>query len=159
MAKEYWNQPQATAASFTPDGWFKTGDLGHKDSEGFIYIVDRVKDIIIREGENIPSIDVENAILKHPHMSECAAVAIKHPALGEEVSVLVAVKPGETLSEQELHEHVARELKPMWRLRFILVKSEEIVKNANGKLDKKIIRTIVQDAWDQRNAEKPKSKL
>ncbi|KAM0755698.1 AMP-dependent synthetase and ligase [Meredithblackwellia eburnea MCA 4105] len=146
-AKEYWNQPDATASAFTKDGWYRTGDIGYVDTEGFVYISDRLKDLIIRGGENIPSIDVESVILQDPGVSECAAVAIPHATLGEEVAILVARKPGAKVSSELLHKLAAKGLKPMWRPRFILVQDEEIVKNANGKLDKKIIRDFVRKAW------------
>ncbi|KAG8905780.1 hypothetical protein FRB99_008259 [Tulasnella sp. 403] len=94
VMKGYWKDPQATAKAITKDGWFRTGDIGYLDGEGFLYIKDRLKDIIIRGGENIDSTAVENAIYLDNRVADCAAVAVPDPKLGEQVAVLLAPKPG-----------------------------------------------------------------
>jgi long-chain acyl-CoA synthetase len=109
VAKGYWNNPEATAATFV-DGWLKTGDIARIDAEGFIYIVDRAKDMLIRGGENIYCIEVENVLYEHPAVMDAALVGIPHRELGEEPAAVVALKPGATASEDELRGYVARKL-------------------------------------------------
>ena len=93
VARRYWNKPEATAATFR-DGWLKTGDLARLDEEGFCYIVDRLKDVIIRGGENIYSAEVEDVLYAHPAVMDAALVPIPHPTLGEEPGAVVTLKPG-----------------------------------------------------------------
>ena len=83
MVKGYWNRPEETAATFT-DGWCRTGDIGRIDHDGFLSIVDRAKDIVIRGGENISSAEVEAVLFEHPAVADVAAVGVPHPSLGEE---------------------------------------------------------------------------
>ncbi|CAL1700983.1 unnamed protein product [Somion occarium] len=92
VMRSYWDDPQATAKTITRDGWLRTGDLGYLDPEGFLYIRDRIKDLIIRGGENIDSVSVENAILADPRVSEVAAVGIPDKRLGELVAAVVSPK-------------------------------------------------------------------
>ncbi|KAG6867798.1 hypothetical protein C0993_010968 [Termitomyces sp. T159_Od127] len=89
----YWRDSEATENALTSDGWLKTGDLGYLDEEGFLYIKDRLKDIIIRGGENIDSVAVENALYHDPRISEAAAVGVPDGRLGELVAAVVSVKP------------------------------------------------------------------
>ncbi|KDN41436.1 acetyl-CoA synthetase-like protein [Tilletiaria anomala UBC 951] len=107
VAKSYYNRPQATAEAFLPDGWFRSGDLGRKDLEGYLYIVDRVKDMIIRGGENISCSMVEDAVYKHPAVQECAAVAFADERLGERVAIVVHTRSDAAKVSQEELEHVA----------------------------------------------------
>ena len=100
----YWNQPQATAAVIR-DGWMHTGDGAWMDDDGFIYIVDRVKDMIISGGENIYSKEVENAVHAHPAVRECAVIAIPDARWGEAVHAVVALKDGKTATAQQIIEH------------------------------------------------------
>ena len=88
----YWNKPEATATSFT-DGWLHSGDVAKLDDEGFIYIVDRAKDMVIRGGENVYSAEVEAAIFEHPSVSDAAVIGVPHEVLGEEVGAVVVLKP------------------------------------------------------------------
>ncbi|KAG6844698.1 hypothetical protein H0H87_004574 [Tephrocybe sp. NHM501043] len=92
VMKGYWREPEATEKIITPDGWLKTGDLGYLDGEGFLYIKDRLKDIIIRGGENIDSVSVENALYRDPRILEAAAVGVPDERLGELVAAVVSVK-------------------------------------------------------------------
>ena len=91
--KGYWNKPEATAETFV-DGWVRTGDLARLDEEGFLSIVDRAKDMIIRGGENIYSIEVENVLYDHPGVIDAALVGIPHQTLGEEPAAVVQLAPG-----------------------------------------------------------------
>ena len=81
----YWNKPEATAETIHADGWLHTGDLGHVDEDGFLYITDRNKDMIIRGGENIYSIEIEHRLVDHPEIADAAIYGVPHPELGEEV--------------------------------------------------------------------------
>ena len=91
----YWRKPEATAATFV-DGWLRTGDIARLDDEGFCYILDRAKDMLIRGGENIYCIEVENALYEHPAVIDAAVVGIPHHTLGEEPGAVVTLKPGVT---------------------------------------------------------------
>jgi acyl-CoA synthetase (AMP-forming)/AMP-acid ligase II len=104
VMKEYWRDPAATAKAITKDGWFKSGDLGTIDEEGFLYIRDRLKDLIIRGGENIDSVSVENAIYEDSRVAEVAAVGVPDKRLGELVAAVVSIKSafGRQVSEREL---------------------------------------------------------
>jgi len=106
VMKEYWNKPEETKKTIISikgdPGWLRTGDIAEIDKDGFIYIVDRAKDIIIRGGENISCVEVEDAFYQHPGIMECAAVPVKHPRLGEVVGLVVVLKPGYILNSDEL---------------------------------------------------------
>ena len=89
--KEYWNEAKATADAFFPGGWFRTGDLASRDEDGFITILERIKDVIVRGGENISCPEVEDAVYRHPSVAEAVVFGVPHPRLGEEVAVVVTV--------------------------------------------------------------------
>ncbi len=103
IMKGYWNRPKETAATIK-DGWLFTGDIGKKDQDGFLYILDRKKDMIISGGENIYPAEIEDALLSHPKIADVAVIGYAHEKWGEAVKAIVVVKPGETLTEQELIE-------------------------------------------------------
>ncbi|MDT4840962.1 3-[(3aS,4S,7aS)-7a-methyl-1,5-dioxo-octahydro-1H-inden-4-yl]propanoyl:CoA ligase [compost metagenome] len=100
----YWNKPEATAEVLR-DGWMHTGDGGYMDSEGFVYIVDRLKDMIVSGGENIYSAEVENAIASHPAVAQCAAIGIPSDKWGETVHAVIVLKPEVSASEEEIVAH------------------------------------------------------
>ena len=136
VVKGYWNRPEATAETFV-DGWVRTGDLARLDEEGWCYIVDRAKDMIIRGGENIYSSEVENVLYDHPAVTDAALVGISHPTLGEEPAAVVHLAPGMTATEDELRDWVAARLakfKVPVRITFI---EDTLPRNANGKILKK----------------------
>ena len=91
--KGYWAKPEATAETFT-DGWLHSGDVARLDDEGFVYIVDRAKDMIIRGGENVYCVEVEAALFEHPAVTDAAVIGIPHHVLGEEVGAVVHLAPG-----------------------------------------------------------------
>src|SRR5439155_6661024 len=91
VVKGYWNKPEATATTFT-DGWLHSGDVARVDDEGFIYIVDRAKDMVIRGGENVYCVEVEAALYEHPDVADAAVIGIPHPVLGEEVGAVVQLR-------------------------------------------------------------------
>ena len=133
IVKGYWRNPEATAETFV-DGWVRTGDLARLDEEGFLYIVDRAKDIVIRGGENIYSIEVENVLYAHPAVTDCALIGLPHPTLGEEPAAVVHLAPGERANEAELQDWVRSHLagfKVPVAIRFV---TETLPRNANGKI-------------------------
>jgi acyl-CoA synthetase (AMP-forming)/AMP-acid ligase II len=139
--KGYWNKPEATAETFV-DGWVRTGDLARLDEEGFLYIVDRAKDMIIRGGENIYSIEVENLLYAHPAVTDCALIGIPHHTLGEEPAAIVHLAPGMTASEAELQDFVRARLagfKVPVAVRFV---DETLPRNANGKILKRNLKGL-----------------
>jgi long-chain acyl-CoA synthetase len=105
VMRGYWQRPEDTAKSI-PDGWFRTGDLARQDEDGYFFIVDRKKEMIIRGGYNVYPREIEEALYEHPAVAEVAVVGIAHPDLGEEVAAAVALKPGATADVDELREFV-----------------------------------------------------
>lgn len=133
IVQGYWNKPEATAAAFV-DGWVRTGDLARLDGEGFLYIVDRAKDMVIRGGENIYSIEVENVLFDHPAVMDAALIGLPHRTLGEEPAAVVHLAPGAEASEEELKAWVRERLavfKTPVRIAFL---PEPLPRNANGKI-------------------------
>lgn len=137
----YWNRPEATAETFI-DGWVRTGDLARLDEEGFCYIVDRAKDMIIRGGENIYSSEVENVLYDHPAVTDAALIGLPHRTLGEEPAAVVHLAPGMAASEAELQDWVAERLarfKVPVRIVFV---EDTLPRNANGKILKKDLGSL-----------------
>ena len=139
VVKGYWNKPEATEASFS-DGWLHSGDLVRIDEEGFVFILDRAKDMLIRGGENIYCVEVEGALYSHPAVMDAAVVAIPHKVLGEEVGAVVQLAPGKTVSEEELKAHVAKLLANFKVPIKIEMRNEPLPRNANGKILKGELR-------------------
>lgn len=138
IMKEYYKDPALTAETVR-DGWLYSGDLGYMDEDGYVYIVDRKKDIIIRGGENISSIEVEEVLHKHPAVLEASAIGAPHPILGETVMAVVVRKPGFQLSEDELIEFCKGYLEPFKvpaRVEFI----DELPRNPGGKVLKRELK-------------------
>jgi acyl-CoA synthetase (AMP-forming)/AMP-acid ligase II len=100
--REYYKDPAATAAAWTPDGWLHSGDLGRLDADGFLYIVGRMKEVIIRGGNNVYATDVEAVLYEHPDVLEAAVVGVPHEVLGEDIAAYVVARPGTTLDLDEL---------------------------------------------------------
>ncbi|MAF61873.1 MULTISPECIES: class I adenylate-forming enzyme family protein [Pseudomonadota] len=136
IVKGYWNKPEATAATFV-DGWVRTGDLARLDEEGFCYIVDRAKDMIIRGGENIYSSEVENVLYDHPAVTDAALIGLPHRTLGEEPAAVVHLAPGAEASEAELQAWVRERLAAFKVPVRIVFCKETLPRNANGKILKK----------------------
>ena len=141
--KLYWNRPEATASTFV-DGWVVTGDLARIDEEGFVYLVDRAKDMLIRGGENVYCIEVENALYDHPAIMDASVVGIPHKVLGEEVGAVVQLKPGQQASEEELRTHVAGQLAAFKVPVEIQFQNDPLPRNANGKILKGELRDRFQ---------------
>ncbi|WP_445193966.1 class I adenylate-forming enzyme family protein [Sphingomonas sp. Tas61C01] len=144
IVKGYWNKPDATAATFV-DGWVRTGDLARLDEEGFCYVVDRAKDMVIRGGENIYSTEVENVLYAHPAVTDCALIGLPHRTLGEEPAAVVHLCPGCDATEAELQAWVRERLavfKTPVAIRFV---PETLPRNANGKILKKDLKALFDD--------------
>ena len=139
VIKGYINRPDATAASIT-DGWLHTGDVARIDQDGFIFIVDRKKDMVLRGGENIYCAEVESAIYRNNAIAECCAFGVPDERLGEEVGVAIVVKPGETLSEDDLRAHCATIMAKHKVPRYIWFLDEPLPRNASGKFLKRDLR-------------------
>ncbi len=139
MVKGYWNKPEATAEAFT-DGWLHTGDLARLDDEGFLLIVDRAKDMLIRGGENVYCVEVEDALYSHPAVIDAAVVGLPHRILGEEVGAAVQLKPGTAVSEDDLKRHVADRLAQFKVPVRIDRRDRPLPRNAAGKILKPTVR-------------------
>jgi long-chain acyl-CoA synthetase len=143
VVRGYWNKPQATAETFV-DGWVKTGDLARVDDEGFVYIVDRAKDMLIRGGENIYCVEVENALYDHPAVMDAAVVGIPHRTLGEEPAAVVHLKAGAEATEEELRHYVAQKLAAFKVPVKILFHPETLPRNPNGKILKRDLKGLFE---------------
>jgi long-chain acyl-CoA synthetase len=106
VMKGYWNKPEATAEVVSADGWFHTGDVGRVDEDGYYFVVDRKKDLIIRGGYNVYPREIEEVLYEHEDVAEAAVIGVSHPALGEEVAAAVVLKPGATITADELRGYV-----------------------------------------------------
>jgi long-chain acyl-CoA synthetase len=139
VVKGYWNKPEATAKAFA-GGWYHTGDVGRIDEEGFVYVMDRIKDMLIRGGENIYCVEIEDALFAHPAVIDAAVVGLPHRVLGEEVGAAVRLREGAAATAAELRAHVAK-LLPAHKVPVLVdVRTEELPKNANGKTLKSVLR-------------------
>ncbi|MFA7602939.1 MAG: AMP-binding protein, partial [Novosphingobium sp.] len=139
VVKGYWNDPQATAETFI-DGWVRTGDIARLDAEGFCYIVDRARDMVIRGGENIYCVEVENALHKHPDVVDAALLGMPHPLLGEEPVAVVALAPGATLDAAGLTAFAAGRLATFKVPARIHIWDRPLPRNANGKIIKRELK-------------------
>ncbi|MFC0104210.1 class I adenylate-forming enzyme family protein [Sphingopyxis terrae] len=144
IVKGYWNKPEATAETFV-DGWVRTGDLARLDDEGFVYIVDRAKDMVLRGGENIYSSEVENALYEHPAVTDCAIIGIPHRTLGEEPAAVVHLAPGMSASEGELQDWVRARLAAFKVPVAVHFVADTLPRNANGKILKKDLKALFAD--------------
>ena len=134
----YYNNPEATEHAFD-GGWFHTGDLGYVDDDGFVFVVDRKKDMIIRGGFNVYPREVEELLYRHPAVLEAAVIGVPDPKLGEEVRAVVAVKPGQSVTEAELIEFV-KERAAAYKYPRTIEFRDSLPKNATGKILKKELR-------------------
>jgi long-chain acyl-CoA synthetase len=136
----YWNKPEATADAIDADGWLHTGDVGHLDDEGFLFITDRKKDMIIRGGENIYSVEIEQRLVNHPEIADAAIFGVAHPELGEEVKATVQLEEGSALTEADVKQWVADGLAAFKVPAYVDLTFEKLPRNASGKLLKNVLR-------------------
>ena len=135
----YWGRPDATAEAVT-DGWLHTGDIGYLDADGFLYVTDRAKDMIIRGGENVYCVEIEDRLVQHPAVLDAAVIGVAHPILGEEVKAVVQVAPGSNLTEDDLREWVRVKLADFKVPADVEFRTERLPRNPAGKLLKDLLR-------------------
>ena len=150
VVRGYWNKPEATAETFV-DGWVRTGDMAVLDDEGFCTIVDRAKDIVIRGGENIYSLEVESCLYDHPAVVDAAVVGIPHRTLGEEPAAMVMLAPGTNHAEGELQDWVRARLAGFKVPVRVVTRPDPLPRNANGKIQKPIVREQILAACEGRD--------
>ena len=138
----YLGQPEETAAALTPDGWLKTGDLGTLDEEGFLTIVDRLKDMIVRGGENVACLEVEAALLKHPDIREAAVFSVPDERLGEAVGAAIVVAPGTELETADIGQFLKPHLAAFKRPDHIWIRTSNLPRTGTEKLDKRAIKKL-----------------
>jgi long-chain acyl-CoA synthetase len=147
--KGYWNKPEATDAVLTSDGWFKTGDAGYMDDDGYVFLTDRIKDMIVSGGENIYPIEVENALSGHPAVADIAVIGVPDERWGETVKAIVVLKDGATLDPDELIAY-ARERLAGYKIPRSVDFATELPRNPSGKLLKRILREPYWKDHDRR---------
>jgi long-chain acyl-CoA synthetase len=142
LIRGYWNRPDATAETIV-DGWLRSGDIGRIDDEGFVYVSDRAKDMVLRGGENIYCAEVEAAIYEHPAVYEAAVYGVPHERLGEELACHVMVKPGASLDAGELQRFVGERLASFKVPSRVTIVHEQLPRNASGKILKRELRDSI----------------
>jgi long-chain acyl-CoA synthetase len=144
----YWNRPEATAETVV-DGWLQTGDLGTRDEDGFFFVVDRAKDMILRGGENVYCVEIENCLADHPEIDEAAIVGVPDPELGEKVKAVVRRVPGSSLGEDAVKKHVAAHLARFKVPEIVAFIDEPLPRNPAGKILKNQLRGKGTVPFDQ----------
>jgi long-chain acyl-CoA synthetase len=142
LIRGYWNRPDATAETIV-DGWLRSGDLGRLDADGYVYVEDRVKDMILRAGENVYGAEVESAIYEHPAVHEAAVFGVPHERLGEEVGVAILVNDGMTLTPEELWAFLDIKIAKFKIPTQVVIMSEPLPRNAAGKFLKRELQQHV----------------
>jgi acyl-CoA synthetase (AMP-forming)/AMP-acid ligase II len=144
----YWKQPEASAEAVR-EGWLHTGDLGYRDADGFYFVVDRAKDMIIRGGENVYCTEIENCLADHPEIDEAAVVGVPDPELGERVKAIVRLSQGSSLDQAGVQGHVAAHMASFKVPEFVEFRSEPLPRNPAGKLLKNVLRRKGAVPFDQ----------
>jgi fatty-acyl-CoA synthase len=139
IARSYWNKPEETTEAFTADGWFRTGDVAYADHEGFIFLVDRKKDIIISGGENVASMEVEQTLLTHPDLLEAAVIGVPHERWGETPRAIVTTAAGADVDEAAVIAHCRARI-AHYKCPTSVLFLDELPKTANGKIAKAQLR-------------------
>jgi len=135
VMQSYWNRPEATKEAISPDGWYRTGDGGRLDDQGFLYLTDRIKDMIVTGGENVYPAEIEEVLLKHPAVRAAAVVAQPDSRWGEIVAAIVETVPGQTVAEEELIAYVRTQIagyKCPKAIQFV----ESLPRTASGKIQR-----------------------
>ncbi|SNS95776.1 Acyl-CoA synthetase (AMP-forming)/AMP-acid ligase II [Actinomadura meyerae] len=139
VIKGYWNKPEATTAAFE-DGWFRSGDLARLDADGFVYIVDRAKDMLIRGGENVYCAEVEAVLYEHPAVADCAVIGVPHEVLGEEVGAVIVPRPGAAVDEAQIREFTGGRIAAFKVPAHVWFRDEPLPRNPGGKILKRRLR-------------------
>jgi acyl-CoA synthetase (AMP-forming)/AMP-acid ligase II len=134
----YWRNPKATAEAFFPGGWLRTGDIGRLEN-GLLFLASRKRDLIIRGGENIYPLEIENRIDDHPDVQEVAVVGVDHRELGQEVKAIVVPKPGKSLAPKQIQDWVEKTLAYYKVPTYVQIRSEPLPRNATGKVLKAVL--------------------
>ena len=143
----YWRNPEATAAAMTADGWFRSGDLGYIDEDGYLFIVDRKKDIIIRGGENIAASEVEAAIYAHPDIAEASVFGLPDARLGEVPVAVFVARSGSGLSEAALRSHLGARIAGFKVPAHFFEEHEHLPRLGTEKVDKRALKAKYADGW------------
>ncbi len=141
VVKGYWNNPQTTLQTIV-DGWLHTGDLGYVDEDGYVYIVDRLKDMIVSGGENIYCIEVENALMQHPAVLDAAVVGVPDPIMQEAVKAVICLKPGMTATEEEIKEHCKKLIASYKKPKHVVFTDSMLPRNPGGKVLKSALKDM-----------------
>lgn len=145
----YWNNPEGTAAAFE-DGWFRSGDIGYRDDDGYLFIVDRLKDMIITGGENVYPAEVERALMEYPGVVDVAVVGRSDPKWGENVVAVMSFKTAEAPSIEDIRAFADQYL-ARYKLPKELVIATSVPRNGSGKLDKVAVRQLIAEEGDRRD--------
>jgi long-chain acyl-CoA synthetase len=143
VIRGYLNRPDATAETII-DGWLRTGDMAREDEDGFLYIVDRIKDMVLRGGENIYCAEVESAIFDHPAVAECTVFGGADDRLGEEVGAAIYLNSGHSASAADIREHCAAKIAKFKIPRYIWFTDKALPRNASGKFLKRELRDTLE---------------
>jgi len=146
MMRGYWNRPDATDAVFLPGGWFRTGDIGRIDGEGFVYLSDRAKDMIIRGGENVYCVEIEHVLFEHPDVLDAAVVGVPHRTLGEEVKAVVQLRAGSRTTADDLRVYCSERLASFKVPEYLELRDEPLPRNPAGKILKQLLRGDSEDS-------------
>jgi acyl-CoA synthetase (AMP-forming)/AMP-acid ligase II len=138
IMKGYLNQPRATAESITPEGWYRSGDIGYVDSEGFFYVVDRLKELIKYKGMQVAPAELEALVLTHPAVADAAIIPSPDEEAGEVPKAFIVLKQGQQVSAEELMEFVAGKVAPHKRIRRLEFIAQ-IPKSASGKILRRVL--------------------
>ena len=139
LMKEYLGKPEETAKALR-DGWMFSGDAGHMDADGYVYVADRVKDMIVTGGENVYSIEVERALYSHPAVMQAAVIGIPSEAWGEEVHGIVVPRPGHSASAEDLIAHCRTRIGGYKCPKSITFRDEPLPVGPAGKVQKNVLR-------------------
>jgi acyl-CoA synthetase (AMP-forming)/AMP-acid ligase II len=144
----YWNNTEATKDAIMPDGWFRTGDLGYLDEDGYLFIVDRKKDIIIRGGENISCIEVEQAIYSHPDVAEASVFGMPDEKFGELPTGVFLAKDGRSLDEEQLRTFLAERIAAFKVPVRLWQEHETLPRLGTEKVDKRTLKARYLTVWE-----------
>jgi long-chain acyl-CoA synthetase len=142
VVKGHWNKPEATAQTFV-DGWLHTGDLAHIDADGFVQIVDRMKDMINRGGENVYCVEVESALAAHPAVLEVAVVGVPDEMMGEKAGAVIVVRPGPKPDAGDILAFARERLADFKVPQYLVMRQAALARNPGGKVPKAALRRSV----------------